>query len=176
MNNRIDLVNDMTQKEQSCCFTGHRKLPEEQIPFLAEKVRQEILRLVQLGVTHFYAGGALGFDTLAAQTVLAVKRNNPSVCLHLILPCQNQTQYWSERDRRVYQTVRAGSDSEEYVSESYTPWCMHERNRRLTAESRYCICYLVSEKGGTAYTVGYAKKKGLTVINLADDDSQITFF
>ena len=30
-----------------------------------------------------------------------------------------------------------------------------------------CVCYLNRESGGTAYTVRYAGKKGLEIINLA---------
>ena len=30
-----------------------------------------------------------------------------------------------------------------------------------------CVCYLNRESGGTAYTVRYAKRKGLEIINLA---------
>ena len=40
----------------------------------------------------FYgAGGALGFDTLAAQTVLDMKKEYPQLRLILVLPCEDQT-------------------------------------------------------------------------------------
>ena len=38
--------------------------------------------------------------------------------------------------------------------------------RRLVEESRVCVCHLGKKTGGTAYTVRYARQKGLTVINL----------
>ena len=42
---------------------------------------------------------------------------------------------------------------------------MHERNRFMADNSDVLIAvYDGSEKGGTAYTVNYAKKKGLDVI------------
>jgi uncharacterized membrane protein len=33
--------------------------------------------------------------------------------------------------------------------------------------SSVCICYLTESTGGTAYTVDYAKKAGIRVINIA---------
>ena len=44
---------------------------------------------------------------------------------------------------------------------------MHKRNRHLVDNSSVCVCYLNKENGGTAYTVRYAGKKGLEIINLA---------
>ncbi len=34
--------------------------------------------------------------------------------------------------------------------------------------SSACICFLTKHEGGTAYTVEYAKQKGLDIINVAD--------
>ena len=60
-------------QEKTCCFTGHRKLPEEQLPQLKQALFKVIVRLASQGVTRFACGGALGFDTLAAQMVFVVK-------------------------------------------------------------------------------------------------------
>ena len=45
---------------------------------------------------------------------------------------------------------------------------MHKRNRHLVDNSSICVCYLTENKGGTFYTVEYAKSKNLKVINIAD--------
>jgi hypothetical protein len=45
---------------------------------------------------------------------------------------------------------------------------MHKRNRHLVDNSSACIAYLTESKGGTAYTVDYAEKHGLTVFNIAE--------
>lgn len=47
---------------------------------------------------------------------------------------------------------------------------MFRRNRYLVDNSSICIAYLTKNKGGTAYTVDYAKKLGVTVINIADQN------
>ena len=50
----------------------------------------------------------------------------------------------------------------------YTRGCMHKRNRHLVDNSSACISYLTENKGGTFYTVNYAKSKGVEVINIAE--------
>lgn len=43
-----------------------------------------------------------------------------------------------------------------------------KRNRHLVDNSSACISYLTENKGGTFYTVNYAKSKGVEVINIAE--------
>ena len=116
----------------------------------------------------FYgAGGALGFDTFAAQTVLDMKKEYPQLRLILVLPCEDQTRGWRSEDIAVYEDIKRRSDKVVYVSREYTPDCMHRRNRHLVDHSGTCICYLTRDSGGTAYTVDYARREGLHVINIA---------
>ena len=61
------------------------------------------------------------------------------------------------------------ASSVEYVTDTYTSWCMHERNRRLVNESQVCIAYMTESRGGTAFTFNYALQKGLEVINVAEE-------
>ena len=70
-------------KHQTCCFTGHRIIPQAQYPALKKRLASEIVHLIHQGVIYFGAGGALGFDTLAALTVLELKAEYPQ----MITPC-----------------------------------------------------------------------------------------
>ena len=56
-------------KEQTCCFTGHRKIPPMQSVEIAERLKTELIKLIDQGYLFFGAGGALGFDTIAAKAV-----------------------------------------------------------------------------------------------------------
>ena len=69
---------------------------------------------------------------------------------------------------RIYESIKEQADKVVYTSEEYTRGCMHKRNRHLVDNSSVCIAYLTESKGGTAYTVDYAKKHGLTYYNVAD--------
>ena len=50
---------------------------------------------------------------------------------------------------------------------AYRPGCMQARNRYLVDRSSIVLCYLTESSGGTAYTVRYARSRGVPVLNLA---------
>ncbi len=151
-----------------CCFTGHRALPREKAEALGAALENVLVRLIQSGVTDFRAGGALGFDTFAALKVLELRERYPKISLILYLPCQNQQKNWSEYDKNVYAQILSVADETIYVSEQYFSGCMQKRNRALVDGADSCVAFCNSEKGGTAYTVKYAKDKGIRVINIAE--------
>ena len=155
-------------KEKTCCFTGHRELPEEQLPQLRNALFKVIVRLAAQGVTRFACGGALGFDTLAAQMVLVVKEAFPQIQLLLVLPCKTQDKYWPKEDQEIYREILARADRVVFVSETYIQGCMQKRNRLLVEGSSVCVCYCTKKQGGTVYTLNYAQQKGLKVIHLAE--------
>ncbi|MGM9586528.1 MAG: SLOG family protein [Candidatus Limivicinus sp.] len=143
-------------------------MPPEKRGAIAYQLEQTVIMLIQAGIRFFGAGGARGFDTLAAQTILKLRRKYPHIKLILVLPCLSQTQGWRDEDIKVYESIKTAADKVTYTSEKYTQGCMHKRNRHLVDHSSICVCYLTEDRGGTAYTVNYAKKQGLKVINLAD--------
>lgn len=153
--------------EGTCCFTGHRDLPVNCREDIAAKLSETIILLIQKGVQIYRAGGALGFDTLAAQTVLKLKETHPNIKLILMLPCRTQTRGWPVEDVREYERIRGMADEVIYTGQEYTKGCMFRRNRCLVDDSSICVCYLTKNKGGTAYTVNYARKQGLEIMNLA---------
>ncbi len=153
-------------KEKTCCFSGHRKIPSESLTAIYRKLEETLIFYIDQGYRYFGAGGALGFDTLAAQTVLHLKQRYPQIKLILVLPCKDQASRWSVQDLKEYERIKALADKVVYTSEHYYAGCMHKRNRHLVDNSSLCICYLAQSSGGTAYTVNYAKAQGLTIVNL----------
>jgi len=154
-------------KDQTCCFTGHRHVPAADRAALEQRLEAEIVDLIRQGVRYFGAGGALGFDTMAALAVLRLKPEYPHIRLILVLPCKEQDKGWDEPNKKTYNQILRQADKVVYVSEQYARGCMHERNRHLVEHSGACVCYLTGTKGGTADTVRYARQKGLQIINLA---------
>lgn len=150
-----------------CCFTGHRDIPHEAERNLSVVLENTIRSLIADGAAVFYAGGAQGFDTIASKTVLKIKQESPDVRLILLLPCRSQTRFWSHDAISEYEHIKQQADAVRYVSETYSKACMFKRNRELVDNSDVCVSYLDRESGGTAYTVRYARSKGLRIINLA---------
>ena len=156
---------------KSVCFTGHRTIAEDKEK-LSARLYALLERLVtEKKVTEFYTGGAVGWDALAALTVLKLRDSYPEVKLHLVLPCpfEEQSAKWNEAQKAEYQHILGLADSVEQVSDRYYNGCMKARNARLVElASDYCICYWNPKnfRSGTGQTVRMAQRKGIEVINL----------
>lgn len=100
----------MDMRAKTCCFTGHRSLNGAEKLKVAVRLRKVIRELVKQGIVFYGAGGALGFDTLAAQTILDMKKEYPRLRLILVLPCEDQTRGWRSEDIAVYEDIKHGSN------------------------------------------------------------------
>lgn len=156
---------------KTCCFTGHRIIK------VTDKLKQlivaELTKLIENGISDFYAGGAIGWDMLCEQAVIELRdKSYPHVKLHLILPCcpADQTLKWNENQKRTFFFLYKKADSVEFVTDKYDSRCMKIRNQRLVDLADCCFCYLNSTlyAGGTVQTVRMAAKKGINIINMFD--------
>ena len=59
-------------KLKSVAFTGHRRIPSEELNVLRNAVRTKVKLLYAMGITDYYCGMAVGFDLLAAEVVLSL--------------------------------------------------------------------------------------------------------
>ena len=163
---------------KSCAFTGHRprKFPwgyneaDARCVTLKKVLVEEIVKLVDAGYTEFFSGMAEGTDTWAALAVLALKKENPALKLHCVLPCEGQADGWMASARELYFSILEQADKVVYVSREYHEGCMLKRNRYLVDHAACLLAVYNSEwRGGTAMTVRYARKMGreVTIINPA---------
>ena len=77
---------------KTCCFTGHRIIPSGEKETIRNLLETAVEKAIQDGYRFFGAGGALDFDTMAAQTVVRFKRQYPHIRLLLVLPCSSLKQ------------------------------------------------------------------------------------
>lgn len=154
-------------RPKTAFFAGHRKLPSdtEQISTALEK---ELAALIESGYRFFGAGGATGFDTVAALSVLKLREMYPHIRLILVLPHRAQAKHWSKKDIAVYEDIKGRADKVVYISDEFTRDCVYRRNRHFINGSSMCICYLSREDSGTEKTVRVARKEGLQIINIAE--------
>ncbi len=166
----------MIEKSETVCFTGHRDIGDCDYAALRELVLKTILIYIKRDYKNFICGGAVGFDSLAAECVCELKREYSDIKLILTLPCRDQTAKWNNlQDLAFYKRMMGQADEVVYTSSFYSKGCMHKRNRYMVDNSNVCIAYKTSEKGGTAYTCKYAEKSGLEVVNLGRFSNQLTF-
>lgn len=140
--------------ERCCAFTGHRpkKFPwgyneaDTRCAGLKSSLGKEIDKLVKAGYTDFFSGMAEGADTWAALAVLALKKENPALKLHCILPCKGQADRWSASARELYFSILTQADEVVYVSQEYSEGCMLKRNRYLVDHAACLLAVYNNER------------------------------
>lgn len=156
-------------------FTGHRTNS-----FYTDDMRslkRLLYKFASEGTVDFYAGGAKGWDTIFANFVLLMRKDDfTTVKLHLVLPCppEEQTANWNKYDKEWYQEILAVANSVEIVSEHYDKSCMKKRNERLVELGDVCVCYYNEKRirSGTGQTVRLAEKNGREIINFYIDRTE----
>lgn len=166
------LPEDMTP-ENTCFFTGHRFLSEEQKRHMYPSLVRCILHMAEEGYLYFCNGGAMGFDLFCARTVALLRQEfKRDVRLVMALPCRDQTARWLYGQNgldniRLYHAVKANAQAVVYMHDFYRDGCMKERNQFMVTHSSRCIaCWNGSPRGGTAQTIRLTKEAGLPIWNM----------
>lgn len=167
---------EISNKVSSLCFTGHRNLTHSEIQIIRARLTNILIKLIDNnGLTDCYAGGAIGLDTVAAETVISLRSIYPQLKLNLILPCQGQESSWTTEQKEAYYKLKAQADSVRVLAPFFYNGCMQARNRELLRNSDLCIAYLRkgTSSGGSLNTVLQAAKLGIQIINIADIESEV---
>lgn len=158
-------------REKTCCFTGHRRVPIAGMPAILSRTEALIRQMVQKGVTDFYTGGALGYDTLAAKLLFDLRDMEfPHIRVILVYPFDGYTNRWTDTQIQEHEKMLPRYDKIVNLSQEASRNAYLQRDRYLVDCSGYCICYCTRKFGGTAYTVRYALQQGLKVTNTTDFD------
>ena len=70
------------------------------------------------------------------------------------------------RAKEKYEALLSACDEKIVLHEKYENGCMFERNRCMVDRCDVLLAYLETERGGTFYTVNYAKKRGKRIVFL----------
>ncbi len=156
-------------KANTCCFTGHRNIRKEDENTIKIRIREQVSIQLENGITTFMVGGAVGFDMLAAEVLLDLReKEGKELRFVSVLPYLEWREKWAEEEIEREDRILEKSDEILVSANEYSQHCYLDRDGRMVDNSAVCIAYCTRKTGGTAYTVRYALKKGLTVINLAD--------
>ena len=166
-----------------CCFTGHRpqSLPWkfDEISPLCMKIKTVLYDLTEQsildGYTDFYCGMARGIDTYAAEAVIKSQNFFEGISLHAALPCPNQYTAWAKGDCKRYDYLLSKCATRTLISPYYSQSCMITRNKFMVDNSlRVIAVWNGSLKGGTAFTVRYAKNSGKEIYLVNPFDLSVT--
>jgi len=156
-----------------CCFTGHRpkNLPwgtrenDERCLIFKKILLNTVENLFEEGYTDFYCGMAIGTDIYLAEAVLSLCESGKNVRLHAAIPCPEQFKGWSEKERQRYGNILSRCHSKTLISPFYSDSCMLTRNRFMVDNSDLVLAVWNGNlRGGTYYTVKYAKTQGRKII------------
>jgi uncharacterized phage-like protein YoqJ len=130
---------------------------------------KEIENAYNMGFRYFYCGMAMGFDLLAAEAAISLKSKLKELKLIAVIPHPDQTRFWDEKDKELYNKVLKKANRRILLSDSYSRDSLLKRNDYLLVNSSLLIAfYNGNKRGGTYYTYRRALRKGMDVINLYD--------
>ncbi len=160
----------MAERSKTVSFSGHRSFkagglfarPDADVGEWLAGVLREYARQ---GYTDFLCGMAEGFDLLAGEAVVALRREFPHIRLVAVLPFPEQGRGFAAEVKERYHAVLNAADSVVAVSPRYAVDCFHLRNNYLVDNSSVLVCYYNGAEGGTRYTVRRALRNNLEIRN-----------
>ena len=157
-------------RQRTCCFTGHRAIPEKDLPGILERTEKAVRQFIAHGVVFFGVGGAIGYDTEAAKLLFRLRKTDyPQIKVILVYPFEGFTSRWSDEQRTEYARLLPQYDKAVCVAQGASREAYLTRDRHLVDGSAYCIAYCTRDSGGTAYTLRYARQEELKIYNVAGE-------
>ncbi len=162
-------------------FTGYRpaKLYEAAgvaaETILAPRIDSAVAGLYCCGYRCFLTGMAEGFDLLAAERVLALRDAGicPEACVVAVVPFAGQERSYGKRWIEAYRTVSEAAGEVVTLSDHYYRDCFLRRNDYLVDHASALVCCFDGRRGGTAYTVSRARRRGLRIENVLDPQREL---
>lgn len=163
---------------KKCCFTGYRP---QKLTYLRDEMSAEYQKLyavlteqiknaVDREYDYFISGFAEGIDLMAAEIVIALKRDGYDISLEAAMPAMNQTDGWDDLSRGIYYMLLDQADRRVCLDKKMSKYSCLRRNEYMVEQSDLVIAVYDGKKGGTGYTVNYARQKNrdLWIINPKD--------
>ena len=149
---------------KACCVSGHRIVGKN---LKKEQVEKIFNKLIDDGIDTFLVGMALGFDTLCFLILEEIRKKKP-IKIIACIPCIEQPERFSDRQRQEYFRMIESADQKIYVSKNYNSKCMQKRNEFMVDNSSIVIAHCIRDFGGTANTIKYAMKTNKPVVRVGE--------
>ena len=113
---------------------------------------------------------AMGFDIIAAELVLLLKKayKKAKIKLICVLPFKTQSEKFPMEWKKRYDKIIEKADEVICLAENYHPSNYQVRNKYMVDRSDIVVTWFDGQSGGTKNTITYAEKKGKQIINVKD--------
>lgn len=146
-------------EKKTCCVTGHRDIPDGEIPKVRADLEREVEKAIQDGFTEFLSGFASGVDQYFAEIVAAKKKQCPALRLVAVLPYRARIKSLSKGEDTG--ALLNACDEVAVIQETYSPSVYSKRNRYMVEHSERVIAvYDGRETGGTVNTIRFTHTMG----------------
>lgn len=142
-----------------CALTGHRELPQN---FPVNELYDTLEELIRGGCTRFRCGMASGFD-LEALSCLSDLRQKYVFTIEACIPYAGHVQSFSSEEQLRYRVLLSWCEEKKVLYPEYTRGCYLARDRYMVDGADILVAYCTRQKGGAAYTVRYARERGVPV-------------
>ncbi|OJU08670.1 MAG: hypothetical protein BGN88_00305 [Clostridiales bacterium 43-6] len=150
------MTKEIELKTKTCCFYGG-EIYKSKKSDVSCKLKKQIEKLINSGITIFNVGADRNFDLMAAVHIIRLKNVYPSIRLNLIVPSLSKM---NESENGFLQNfIFFNADTLSVVSGMYDENCKHEAEKRLSKNAGYCVVYSTA--------VDSIREKGMTIIDIS---------
>lgn len=164
-------------KKSTVAFSGHRanriaKFTTDRQRFFINVAHNTWAAIeefcIKKGYHTFLSGMADGFDIIAAEEVLRLKKEYPYIRLKCVIPFKGQADRYTEAYKQRYNNILAQADEVVTLSENYFEGCFLCRNDYLLNNSAFLMVYYdaLAPVGGTYYTLKNAVERKMNFVNV----------
>ncbi len=138
-----------------CTFFGHRDTSER----IKDELKNTVSALIDNGVKKFYVGNNGNFDLIVQDVLFELQKTQENIDYKIVLSYIDEKALCGDQEATIFPEGLEGVPRRYAVS---------KRNEWLIKSSNYVIAYCTNSFSNCHKWIEKAKKKGLSVINLAE--------
>jgi uncharacterized phage-like protein YoqJ len=170
-------------KNKTCSITGYHPTrfsfkyneADKRCLKVRESLSEQIIKLIDMGVTEFYSGMTPGVGQWAAEIVLEAKKEHPQVNLTAVISYETLANNWLSAQRERHFNTLAKCGNVVTLQPRYSPEVRSAHSKYLVNNAGYLLAvYDGDSNGSVAYTVKYARQQNRKIIIIHPDTLEIT--
>lgn len=131
------------------------------VGFIKMALRKELVQFLEEGLEWVIISGQLGTELWAAEVVLDLQNEHPSLQLGVITPFLKQEENWNEQNTELYESILAQADFVDSISKKpyEGSWQFRLKNQFFVEKSDALLLFYDEEKeGGPRFIFEAAKR------------------